>query len=174
MVRVRAFVSGDINPDLFTHIHTLAAARMKMLIVALALLYAPQAQSDTWLNLGGLSYHPGGAGFNNLNIGVGLELDTQRVTVGIGAYLNSVRRVSKYIVAETMLIERKGFGVGVIVGVVDGYPMNNGGGFIPLVAPTLHIPTGNESVAVRVVFIPPVSDKVNAVISAQLRILLSR
>jgi len=135
----------------------------------LALLLGQSAQADTWLNLGGVSWHPGSTGLNNLNLGVGLELDTKYVTVGIGAYYNSVRSASRYVVAEYMLMERKGFGVGVLMGVVDGYALN-GGGFIPLAAPTLHIPTHIDNVSIRVVYIPPVAKEVDSVISAQLRI----
>lgn len=112
-----------------------------------ALACATCHAAELWGNFGGLTYHTS-PGYNGLN--PALIADVRWKTDGIlgnhgvsaGAYLNSVDRISAIGCYQNRpwATRRGEWGqvqVGAIACIVNGYPGFRGGGFFPVVAPTV-------------------------------------
>ena len=154
----------------------LIAIYLVVVAIAFLSLYAhvnrAQAAQGTWLavNLG--SYHPDRAyarenDLTAINPGLGVEYslrDDLRL-VG-GGYRNSYRRASLYAGAAWQPVEILGARVGVLGGLVNGYPIHEGrvGPFAGLVA-SAEI----DRAGFNVIFMPKVRDKAHGAIALQLK-----
>lgn len=139
--------------------------------IILLMVLATSAQADTWLNLGGISYHEDRrANLNERNHGLGIRYDLDANDfISAGVYRNSINRVSRYAVYGRDVYTYREVKLGAIVGVVDGYKFNNGG-VLPMVAPYLSFTV--LRVGFDVVYVPKIEKKVSAVIGLQMRVRL--
>ena len=108
---------------------------MKYLILTLSLLLAAPAQASVYLDTHGISKHLNtDMPFNEKNNGVGISWDSgERGMWSFGRYQNSMDKKSHYINYTTNFINEKNYRIGVITGLVTGYPMP----VAPVVAPLI-------------------------------------
>jgi hypothetical protein len=138
--------------------------------------------SAWWLNAGGVSYHTtkaddAGRAYSNSNPGLGLERDLSRelgrpITVGAGAYRNSLERTSLYVGVRWMpLAAETSVGrvaLGLTAGVASNYGPADAPRVVPVLLPTATFEHGRFGLAFQV--IPPFEDKVRgAVFAVQFR-----
>ena len=84
------------------------------------------ANADTYLNLGGVSYHSVPHRFNGNNPGLGIEQQltpTDRVTAG--GYYNSLYHMSYYVGYGRSIDLSPAWRVGILTGYVSGYDESN-------------------------------------------------
>lgn len=88
------------------------------------------AQGPVWVNIGGFSRHfVRGKGYNENNLGLGLELRTSgEVSLMAGYYVNSMRRDTQYAAVNWQPWTLGDWRLGVAVGVMNGYPAVARGG----------------------------------------------
>ena len=88
------------------------------------------AQGPVWVNIGGFSRHfVRGKGYNENNLGLGLELRTSdAVSLMAGYYVNSMRRDTQYAAVNWQPWTLGGWRLGAAVGVMNGYPAVARGG----------------------------------------------
>jgi hypothetical protein len=81
------------------------------------------------------------SGFSSATPGLGILCKQTDTLLGAGVYSNSIGNLSKYAFAGWRPLQIDAIKLGVIVGVVDGYRMNNGGAapMAALVASYKHI-----------------------------------
>lgn len=151
------------------YINPCAVAMMGILLLLSYGLPRTAMAADTWLTVGIASYHVDrSAGYNERNIGLGVEYDfTPDHAVSVGAYRNSINRVSRYALYRWTPIQLGYVRIGMLAGVVDGYH-RNGGGLAPAFAPTLTLDT--RPVGVSLIVIPGVSKDVSTAIGLQAKI----
>ncbi len=131
-------------------------------------LAAPVAVADsTWLNVGGVSWHPFTSGKNGSNPGLGLEwqMDNRRF-ITAGMYRNSQSTQSRYAAYGWRPYDNGTFSSGIITGVVDGYQWRDGG-VIPMIAP--YIMLEGKALALNVVIVPRVSKNVATTVALQIK-----
>jgi hypothetical protein len=127
-----------------------------MLTLAGFILFAPKARAaELWFNAGGATYHDQ-PGRNGSSPGAGLELRlNEHWAVGLGKYINSHHKVSRYAgVIYTPFIVQTPVApvyVGAQIGMVDGYPLNDGR---PFMGGGLVAELRSERWAVAAVFMP--------------------
>lgn len=144
---------------------------LKLITFVMMLTFSGNSAANMWVNLGGVSRHfdTGNTQFNEVNNGFGLEVGVKGVTVSAGVYHNSIARESRYAMVEKILASARQFGVGLSIGTLDGYYFRDGG-FFPVILPTLR--WDGDMIGMRMLFVPPVDDKVTAAIALQFRILV--
>ena len=135
---------------------------------------AMAAPATTWLNVGGISLHPGDRNgtLNGYNPGIGIEYHRPNGDfIAAGYYHNSVRKGSRYAVYAWQLAAKDGVSLGVFSGVVDGYPSVNNGNIMPFSAPYLSIM--GERFGVNLVFIPSIEKRVSSALAVQFKIKIN-
>lgn len=141
---------------------------MKTMLALALLLIATTADGAAWLNVGGVSWHPGTSGMNGLNNGLGLELNTRgNDFIAAGAYNNSIGEVSHYAVYGIELKRRHGLSAGFIAGVIDGYEVNDGGA-APLLLPFVTV--RGKDTAVNVLAIPKIEGRTVTTFAVQFKL----
>lgn len=132
-----------------------------------------------WLTSGFLSHHTGQSThyrYNQHNDGVGLEWhQSPSWQFNAGHYRNSVRHGSTYLQAAWMPLGlHLGDGVrlqaGASLGVVNGYPKVDHGGYFPTLVPALALE--GRRVGVNLVYIPSVGKRVDGAFALQLKLRL--
>ena len=126
------------------------------------------ADSSVWLNMGGVSWHPGTAGMNGRNGGMGLEwsLNDKRFAAA-GMYHNSLDQTSHYIAHGWRAYQHNAaISGGMVAGVIDGYQWRNGR-IIPLAAP--YITVEGTHVAVNVIIIPKIEKHIATTVAFQIK-----
>lgn len=94
---------------------------MKILLIALGILFFSCVKAETYLQVNGASVHDK-PGFNGFNYGAGIEQTvTEDWTVAAGWYRNSEYRGSTYGYARYSLYKNGPWDIGVGAGVVTGY-----------------------------------------------------
>jgi hypothetical protein len=129
----------------------------------------PSPINELWLNAGMQSYHfAKEQHFNNNNLGVGVEYAFNTVaSVTVGEYKNSLRHQTNYAGIYYHPIELGPIKVGVVAGVINGYPAMNRGRYTPSLLPT--ISTEYKWVGANLYFIPPIGNSTYSVLSVQLK-----
>jgi hypothetical protein len=142
---------------------------MKQLLLALLLVTAPVAWADIWVNPGFYSHHfDKSKNLNNNNAGFGVEATITPVySLTAGVFKNSERASSHYIGAYVMPFQVGSVKAGAAVGVFDGYPQKNQGGWFAAVVPTMAIE--GPRVGLNISFVPKVGDSVNSALAFQLK-----
>jgi hypothetical protein len=143
---------------------------MKKLLLAIAiLLAAPAAMADVWLNPGFFSYHfDKEKNLNNNNHGFGVEASISKTySLTAGVFENSNRATSHYIGAYVMPFQRGAFKAGAAVGGFDGYPNMREGGWFPAIVPTVAIE--GRRVGLNISYTPKIGEKINSVVSFQVK-----
>jgi hypothetical protein len=95
-------------------------------VVLLAVALTAEAKADTFVNVNVAAYHYDRAavaerGFNEHNLGAGLEFTKDDVGAMVGEYTNSMRRTSWYALGKYTPIHAGVFSFGVVAGGVTGY-----------------------------------------------------
>ncbi len=116
------------------------------------------------------SYHANReAHLNERNYGVGLECSFKPQWRAVaGEFKNSVFRRSIYAGALYDPWEGSALRLAVVGGVINGYPLANNGGFIPMVAPVL-IWEPSRYVGINLIALPKIGD-ISAVIAIHIQI----
>lgn len=132
-------------------------------------LIEPSPINELWVNAGMQSYHfAKDQNFNNNNLGVGVEYAFNTVaSVTVGEYSNSLRHQTNYAGIYYHPIEIGPIKVGVVAGVLNGYPAMNHGRYSPSLLPT--ISTEYKWIGANFYFIPPIGNSTYSVLSAQLK-----
>jgi len=116
------------------------------------------AETQVWISPGGISYHQDrDAGYRERNAGVILEARQGDHAVMAGTYRNSFNADSKIIGYRYTAARWGDFGAGGTIGVVDGYPANEGR-IVPYAAPSAFWERG--PINLTVFMIPPLSEKI--------------
>ena len=133
-------------------------------------LIEPSPINELWLNAGMQSYHfAKEQHFNNNNLGVGVEYAFNTVaSVTVGEYKNSLRHQTNYAVINYHPIELGPIKVGIVAGVINGYPAMNQGNYSPALLPTISIEY--KWIGANLYFIPPINNTTYSVLSAQLKL----
>ena len=95
--------------------------------------------SALWINAGALSYHFDRAkDYNENNSGVGLEyhLDSE-TSLMVGTFRNSLRHDTNYAAVNWQPLVRGNWKLGLVMGVLDGYPGVNHGDYFAGALPIL-------------------------------------
>ena|SRR5437867_12683042 len=128
---------------------------MKTLIILLALVPSLANAADTWgsLNLTSLHSRTENA-MNQRNYGLGIEYHASSDVLYLaGAYRNSYEKTSVYALAGWAPVEVGIARIGVLGGLVNGYPKRNNAGVTPAVAGIVLIE--GERVGMNLILIPP-------------------
>ena len=147
---------------------------MKTLVLALALVAAvPAALADIWVNPGFYSHHfDTSKNLNNNNPGFGIEATiTNTYSLTAGVFQNSDRATSHYLGAYVMPFKVGSVKAGAAVGAFDGYPKMRDGGWFPAIVPTMAIE--GRRVGLNISYTPKIGDKVNSVLSFQVKFNLA-
>ena len=89
--------------------------------LCICFLICQTASAQTWLHVGGLSWHDQ-PGFNNSNPGIGLErLVTNKWSVALGTYQNSDYQTSLYATGKYHWWYQNGLAINLNLGVATGY-----------------------------------------------------
>lgn len=136
---------------------------LPLLLLPLAVLASSAQAADLWFNAGGVSYHDK-PGRNPYNPGAGLELRTSDdLAFAAGVYRNSHDLPSRYVgVIYTPLKVSTPVApiyMGVQVGGVDGYPINDGKAMLAAAA-TAEL--RSRSWCIALVYVPAVEHLKNA------------
>jgi hypothetical protein len=128
-----------------------------------------QPVSEIWLNPGFVSYHfRRNTGLNENNFGLGGEYrysTTSSFTLGF--FENSQSDTSRYVGWYWEPIGMGSVKLGVLAGMVDGYPVHHGGWFIAI-APVASIEYGHFGA--NILLIPNYKDEITGSISLQLKL----
>lgn len=132
-------------------------------------LIEPLPINELWVNAGMQSYHfAKDQHFNNNNLGLGIEYAFNTVaSVTVGEYSNSLRHQSNYAGIYYHPIELGPIKVGIVAGVINGYPAMNQGRYSAALLPT--ISTEYKWIGANLYFIPPIGNTTYSVLSAQLK-----
>ncbi|MBI3771433.1 MAG: hypothetical protein HY272_01820 [Gammaproteobacteria bacterium] len=143
---------------------------IRYIIAFMLLLSAPSLMADEralWLNMGGVSWHPGTSGMNGRNPGIGVELELDKQSfIAAGKYRNSLSQDSHYIVYGWRPYEHGSISGGAFAGVIDGYKWRDGR-MIPMAAPYMMIKS--RCVALNLIFIPKVEKHVASTVALQVK-----
>lgn len=109
---------------------------MKKLLALLALCPAFASAGEYWGSVNLFSYHGDTQKkLNERNLGLGIEYhQTEEILYMAGAYNNSHRRTSVYLLAGWRPIEWGPLRMGLVGGLINGYPNHNKGKVIPAAA----------------------------------------
>lgn len=115
---------------------------MKHLLLALMLAHTCVNAQELWVTSGFVSKHlkapDAGKTYNERNPGLGLEYSLSPTwAVSGGFYKNSWYRRSQYLQAVWTPAEFGPVKLGIAMGVVNGYPLVNKGGYFPTLLPVL-------------------------------------
>ena len=140
---------------------------MKLLPLLLALLAAHPVHADTWLNLGGVSWHDR-PGFNGENFGLGIEhaLSPRAFATG-GFYHNSERTRSHYLAYGQRFYDVGRWSAGGVIGLVDGYSKLNRPVAL-MILPFVNVRW--QRVGASLLVIPPAEKDGALVVAVQLKI----
>lgn len=132
----------------------------------------PKPISELWLNPGFYSYHfQKDKGLSNSNFGLGGEYRYSTVSsITLGSFYNSNRRTSHYAGWYWQPLALGLVRVGAVVGVMDGYPRTNNGGWFPTAIPTASFEY--KSVGANLIFTPSYRDRLYGALSLQLKVKL--
>lgn len=136
---------------------------------------APQLAStpggQVWLNLGGFSRHfARGKGYNESNVGIGVEIKaSETYALSVGAYRNSVRQETFYAAVHLQPLHLGPARLGVMLGVLDGYPARQRGGAFFAAVPFASIEGSRYGVNIGLI---PSIGKVDGALLAQLKLRL--
>jgi hypothetical protein len=132
-------------------------------------LVDPSPINELWINAGMRSYHfAKEQNFNNDNLGLGFEYAFNTVaSLTIGEYANSLRNQTNYAGIYYHPIEFGPIKLGLVAGVLNGYPAMNRGHYSPALLPTISAEYG--WIGANLFFIPPVGNSTYSVLSAQLK-----
>ncbi len=104
--------------------------------------WAEEAVEETsadalWLNVGALTYHPNrDKGYNENNSGLGVEYRLRpNTSVMLGTFKNSVHRDTNYAAVNWQPIALGNWKLGLAVGVMNGYPGVENGGYFAAALP---------------------------------------
>jgi len=144
---------------------------------------ATDARAGTlWIASGFLSHHTSHRreprrGWNETNTGLGLEYDVdERWRLAAGLYENSVYRTSRYMQAVwTPEASHWQHGstritLGAAVGLVDGYPRMNHGGWVPTLLPVASVEAGR--IGLNLSYIPSLVGQASGAVAIQAKLLL--
>jgi hypothetical protein len=122
-----------------------------------------------WVNAGMLSHHiRNTATRNNENSGLGIEVPLNSVvSLTAGQYNNSDWKTSHYLGAYVLPIRMGMARLGVAVGGFNGYPYYMNGSWFPAAVPTLAIE--GEKWGLNVIYIPGLSERIQSVLSFQIK-----
>ncbi len=92
-----------------------------------------------WINIGALTYHPENPNaFNGNNRGFGVEYRVRPdVSLVVGTYYNSVYRDTNYAAVNWQPLQWGDWKLGLAMGVLNGYPAVEKGGYFPAALPML-------------------------------------
>jgi hypothetical protein len=129
----------------------------------------PSPINELWVNAGMQSYHfAKDQNFNNNNLGLGVEYAFNTVaSVTVGEYSNSLRHQTNYAGIYYHPIELGPIKVGIVAGVLNGYPAMNQGHYTPTLLPAISIEY--KWIGANLYFIPPINNTTYSVLSAQLK-----
>jgi hypothetical protein len=157
---------------------------LSIIIIGLSLGAVSPVQAESvadeptswWLTSGFVSHHhQNNHRYRENNTGIGGEWHvTPSWRLHVGHYKNSVHRRSNYLQGAWMPLHL-GAGalhlrLGASVGVVNGYPQANGGGYIPTLVPTLEL--SYHRVGMNLVYIPTVGGRVDGAVAVQFKLRL--
>lgn len=138
--------------------------------VSAPLTLAPASARAVWVNAGYYSLHiDNQPGLRDANIGLGMEVrldDTWAATAG--RFMNSDSVHSHYLGAYYRPWRVAGGQVGVMGGLINGYPNAFNGGWFPALAPVAT--WERDMVGLNVIFVPPIQNRLYGAISFQLKL----
>ena len=129
-------------------------------------------KSQNWLQTGFLSYHLNRdqahtRHFREQNYGIGFEHKlSEDSSLSIGYYRNSLDRNSFYAGYNWSPINAGAVKLGVIGGVISGYPALNKGGAFPMLLPVASLE--GKAVGINLTYVPRMKD-VSSVVALQLK-----
>lgn len=141
-----------------------ATGAIVLALAAAALFFTKPAHAEgndaqLWVNAGGVSWHSK-PGRNGSNPGIGAELRTSEDwSFGAGAYRNSDRGHSRYVLAEYTPLHIGMLNAGLVAGAVDGYTVNNGKP-MALIAPAIELRASHF--AAQLTYVPAIDSIKNA------------
>ncbi len=123
-----------------------------------------------WLNAGWLSWHFRKAGDRNaINLGAGLEMDVDpQWTMAGGVYRNSFNNSSVYLGFIRQFWVDRGWRLGLMMGVVNGYRHLNDGAFCPYVFPVLQYQ--GAALGMNLALVPVVDSVTGGLIAVQFKV----
>lgn len=128
--------------------------------------------SEWWLNPGMVSYHlrrQDRATLQSHNYGLGAEYRFSSVgSLTAGWFENSRFERSTYLGGFWQPIDLGGVRLGLAVGVIDGYPSVNNGGWFAAVLPVVSYEY--ERIGLRLLLVPRLEHRVDPTLSLQLRV----
>lgn len=138
--------------------------------VSAPLSLAPASTRAVWVNAGYYSLHiDNQPGLRDANIGLGIEVrldDTWAATAG--RFMNSDSVHSQYLGAYYRPWRVAGGQVGVMGGLINGYPNVLHGGWFPAVAPVAT--WERDMVGLNVIFVPSIQNRLYGSVSFQLKV----
>ncbi len=128
--------------------------------------------SEFWLNPGFYSYHfERKKQLNDSNFGLGGEYRFSTVNaLAAGVFKNSDRHSSRYVDWVWQPIAVGPVRLGAAIGVIDGYPRVNKGGWFPAVVPVASFE--HKRVGANLIVIPTYKDKLYGSLSFQVKVKL--
>lgn len=134
-----------------------------------SLVVESKSISEFWLNPGFYSYHfEKNKQLNDSNFGLGGEYRFSTVnSLAAGVYKNSEWHTSHYVDWVWQPIALGPVRLGAAIGVIDGYPRVNKGGWFPAVVPVASFEY--KRVGANVVLIPTYKDKLYGSLSLQVK-----
>lgn len=99
----------------------MTVSRIRLAVLALALVLVDSVQAQSWLLVSGVSWH-NQAGYNGLNPGLGVEVQVSPGrTVAGGIYYNSEYKTSVYGLAKYQIWQQGAWQMQINGGLVSGY-----------------------------------------------------
>lgn len=125
---------------------------------------------DLWLNAGFYSYHfERDKNLDNNDIGLGVEYRYSSVnSVTAGRFHNSDRQISSYAAWFLQPYRWGNIRLGLLLGVIDGYPKANNGGWFPLALPVASFEY--KIVGFNFTAVPTYQDILHGSLSLQLKV----
>lgn len=129
----------------------------------------PQPISELWLNPGFYSYHfQKNKGLNNRNIGLGGEYRYSTVSsITLGMLENSNNKNSHYAGWYWQPIELGRARLGAVIGIINGYPKMQDGGWFIVGIPT--VSAEYKKIGANLMIIPGYKDRLHGAFSLQLK-----
>jgi hypothetical protein len=122
-----------------------------------------------WGNVGMISHHiKNTAPRNNENSGLGIEIPINSlISVTTGQYYNSDWKTTHYVGVYVLPFQLGSARFGAAVGGFDGYPNYKNGAWFPAAIPAMAIE--GKKWGLNVIYIPGVSDRIQSVLSFQIK-----
>lgn len=143
-------------------------ARLVRMLHAAGIAYAPFSAPQLWITPGSVSHHFSRRGYNERNWGLGVEYRFNAQVAAIaGQYRNSVRETSHYLAVAAQPYVIGPVRLGVIVGIVNGYPEMRNGRFAPLILPVASIE--GDRIGANITYVPSITGKVHGAVALQIK-----